>query len=173
MPTFAQFRSPGARRIVIGTSIVVPILAAAVAVSISRYENALAKSSNALAARAEALQGREAEVAFWHERNEMSEFLLTRNREVLGELAQQAAIFDARSAGIERALRAEGAGQTLARERGLVAQARAAHEKLVAAFAAARLLADGAQGLERLDASSVVVEESLSNFLEISAGEVP
>jgi methyl-accepting chemotaxis protein len=158
---------------VIATSIVVPILAAAVAVSISRYENALGKSSVALTARAEALSGREAEVAFWHERNEMSEFLLTRNRDVLGELQQQAAVFEAKSRAIAEAVRAEGAGQTHARERSLVAQARAAHEKLVAAFAAARPLANGASGLERLDASSVVVEKSLNDFLEISAGEVP
>jgi methyl-accepting chemotaxis protein len=167
------FRTTAARRIVLATAIALPILAAAVAVSINRYENALGKSAAALAARAETANGLAAEVAFWHERNEMSEFLLTRRAEVRAEVEEQAAAFRASTSSLQRRVEEEGEGAQFDRERALVRRVRAAHDELTTAFAAARNASDAVSALDHLDKPSIEIEENLATFVAVSSREVP
>src|SRR6266496_854263 len=123
MPTVLS-SSSATRRILIATSIVIPILGIAVGASIWRYEHALGKTSVALSARAEALKGREAEAAFWHEREAMNEYLLTADGIVLPEIAGEGKAFEQATADL---------GAT-PQEVALIRRARAGQTRLAATF---------------------------------------
>ena len=76
--TMKLFAHGPARRILVATLAVVPLLAIAVGISIWRYEHAIARKDAALAARAQATQAAQSESEFWQEREAMDEYLLTR-----------------------------------------------------------------------------------------------
>jgi hypothetical protein len=82
------------RRILAASIVIVALLAAAVAISIWRYQDAVGQKNFALEIRQERLVVAEAEMSFWREREAMNEYLLTPTNELLGEVRDMRADFD-------------------------------------------------------------------------------
>jgi methyl-accepting chemotaxis protein len=114
-----------ARRIVIASVAILVLIAAAVTVSIWRYQHAIAQKDRALVVRAERLQAASAIIAFWREREGATEYLVNRSSASLRDVMVQRAEFDRVLAGL---------GADVPAEAALVAQARAASGAFVATF---------------------------------------
>jgi methyl-accepting chemotaxis protein len=158
-----------ARRILVATVAVVPLLAIAVGISIWRYEHAIARKDAALAARAQVTQAAQAESEFWQEREAMNEYLLNANEAVLAQVGDLSVKFDS----MVRSL-----GAHLAEEAALIEQAQSANDAFVADFHQvqdfARTTARGESGaLSRLNAHEATVTEPLSRLEAIYGNEVP
>jgi methyl-accepting chemotaxis protein len=118
--------APGpARRILLATAIVVPLLGATSAVSAWSFERAIGAKDEALNARYEGSQALSAQIAFWREREAVNEFLLVRDPDVLRELHEQSVQFSASLGGVV----SDDPG-----ERDLVSRAKSGNQAFVAEF---------------------------------------
>lgn len=115
-----------ARRVAALSVVAVTVIAAAIGVTIWRYENALSRSDMAIDARADATLSEALAAAFWHEREATHEYLSSGSAEIAQEVNSQRQQFR-RTA--ETLARAE--GTTEARLR---AQAVAGNERFFALF---------------------------------------
>jgi methyl-accepting chemotaxis protein len=116
-------------RIAVASIVVVILLAAAVAVTISRYDHALTESKLAQESTAEVTLTQQAATAFWNQREAMNEYLLLRDPELLTEIEKVRVQF----AEIKREL-AGGANRTT--EVTLAERAATANDAYVAQFKA-------------------------------------
>ncbi|HTS95162.1 MAG TPA: methyl-accepting chemotaxis protein [Streptosporangiaceae bacterium] len=89
-----------ARRFAVVAAAVVAVIAAAVAVTIWRYEEALNRADVAIDARHDARQTEQLNAIFWHEHEAMNEYLVNRSPANLQEISGQHADFAATSANL-------------------------------------------------------------------------
>jgi hypothetical protein len=150
-------------RIALAIIVLVTLLAAAVGITIWRYDHALAKSGSARVSSSEEYRTQRAETAFWNEREAMNEFLLTRDPEMLAEVEATRAVFRR----VEDQL---GAGAQHAEEKGLVAKATAANDGYVKAFLAVRTRP--ADALRRLNELEPTVTGPIDRLQKLQEGEV-
>ena len=108
------------RRIVIASVGILLLLAAAVTVSIWRYQHAISQKDGALAARSESLRAELAGTVFWRERESANEYLLVGTGDILSEVRNEQVVFNRITVGLGRDAAAAAA------EASLVARARAA-----------------------------------------------
>jgi methyl-accepting chemotaxis protein len=148
------------RRIAVASTAAVVLMATAIGVTIWRYDHALAAGRDALTARSEDSQARQAATAFWQEREAMNEFLLTHESEIAKEVTDSRALFTQLT---------DGLGSDVAAEARLVDQARSGNDAFVAAF---REPGTNAEKLERLNTAEGGVTLPLSQLSEIYTGEV-
>jgi len=93
----------GASRRVAAVSVAaVAVIAAAIGVSIWRYEDALSRSAAALDARHDASKTQQLTATFWHEHEAMNEYLVNPDPTILGEIRNQRNLFAATSALLSR-----------------------------------------------------------------------
>jgi methyl-accepting chemotaxis protein len=93
-----EMRKGSARRVAVVSVAAVAVFAAAVSVSVWRYEYALSRSAEALDARQDSTLTEKLVATFWHEREAMNEYLLAASPAVLHEVTAQHAQFAAMSA---------------------------------------------------------------------------
>jgi methyl-accepting chemotaxis protein len=124
--------SAPASRILAASVLIVVLLAAAVAVSIWRYQHAVGQKDVALQIRQEQLVVSDAEMGFWREREAMNEYLLTPADELLGEVRDMRSGFDSAVGKLGRNAR------DVQDEAALVDRARRANDAFVASFEARR-----------------------------------
>ncbi|HVC88280.1 MAG TPA: hypothetical protein VNC40_12760 [Gaiellaceae bacterium] len=103
------------RRITVASALIIALIAAASAVTIWRYQQAVAEHNVALQVRAERLRASEAATAFWREREAANEFLVTGEAGLLAEVVAQRSAFEQATAGLGSDVAAESAlvGQAL------------------------------------------------------------
>jgi hypothetical protein len=154
------FHTPS-RRILIAAIAILPLLAAAVAISIWRYEVAVDKKDQALAERVEAAYAQDAIVAVWHEREAINEYLLQPKTEILEEIEVQRKAFDS----------TEAATAVFPEERDLFAAAKRDNERLLLTFDQARGKAgQGAKELaEALEQLAAIEEGVLGPLNQLTA----
>ena len=128
------------RWIVLASIAIVVLLAAAVAVSIWRYQHAIAQKDTALTVRAERLAASQAATAFWREREAANEYLLNGLPAVRAEVGVQQSAFDS----VTRTL-----GTDVPAEAALVQQARAANAAFVGRFQSRRGAAKSGSAAEQ------------------------
>jgi methyl-accepting chemotaxis protein len=87
-----------ARRAAAVSVAAVAVIAAAIGVSIWRYEDALGRSAAALDARHDAGLTQQLTAIFWHQHEAMNEYLVNPNPESLGEIRAERSLFNATSA---------------------------------------------------------------------------
>src|SRR5215208_442377 len=80
-------------RIALAILVVVALVAAAVGVTVWRYDYALNESDAAQVSTFEQYSSQKATSAFWHEREAMNEYLLLHESELLDEIDEQRAAF--------------------------------------------------------------------------------
>src|SRR5579862_4213360 len=117
--------SDSVRRIAVASVLIVVVLAAAIGVTIWRYNEALTQSDHALRARSDAAQAQSAVTAFWQEREAMNEHLAVGSSTQLAEVAGDHTSFI-------RAMRRVSNGTSTQRVE--ATRAIAANEKLVSFF---------------------------------------
>jgi methyl-accepting chemotaxis protein len=131
-----------ARRFALFSAILVALVVAGMAVTITRYDHAISQDRAALRARFDALQAERAVTAFWRERESMNEYLIQPTAELASEVAARRGDFLAVTAGL---------GSDVPAERALVGRAQAANQAFLAAFAVGkRSAARGAAAEERV-----------------------
>jgi methyl-accepting chemotaxis protein len=158
-----------ARRILLATAIVIPLLAGASALSAWRFQNAITAKDVALKAHTEAAQSTRAELAFWLEREAMNEFVVTANPSTLGEITKQHAAFEAALTGL---------GDDVSAEHALVQSAREGNEAFITEFgglegSAGTGVSAGATAMERLNRREEVVMAALNSLGTIYEKEIP
>jgi len=116
-----------ARRIILATSVVAPLLVATIGVGIWRYQHAISEKNAALHVRAERLGASAAALTFWRELEAANEYLLTGSPAAYGEVSSLRREFDDATAGL---------GSDVPAEAALVARARRANNSLVDLFQA-------------------------------------
>jgi methyl-accepting chemotaxis protein len=89
-----------ARRFAAVSAVVVAVIAAAVAVTIWRYEDALSRANTALDARHDARQTAQLTAIFWHEHEAMNEYLANPSRAELREVSALRSAFGNTSANL-------------------------------------------------------------------------
>jgi methyl-accepting chemotaxis protein len=136
--------SAPARRILLATAVVAPLLIAAIGVGVWRYQHAISEKNVALQVRSERLRASGAATAFWREREAANEYLLNGSPEVYSEVFSQRAAFDAQTDGLGADVPAEAALARAARRgnatfvdrfranKGAATQGRAREEAVVA-----------------------------------------
>ena len=156
-----------ARRVALVAAIVVPVIAAAVAVTIWRYEHAFRRDEVALQARTEQFQTAQAEISFWRERLAVGEFVMQPRGELAADVAAQRGAFSAQTATLSVGF---------PEERALVVAARRENDAFVAIFERNRSdIARGVvrRGLQRsLDVAANAVVTPLERVQQIHAHEV-
>jgi methyl-accepting chemotaxis protein len=95
-----QVLTRSARRFAAASAVVVAVIAAAVAITVWRYENALNRTDVALDARHDARQTAQLNAIFWHEHEAMNEYLIKPSSATLHEISGQHADFVAVSANL-------------------------------------------------------------------------
>jgi hypothetical protein len=113
------------RRIALASLVIVVLLAAAVGLTISRYDHALGESASARHSASGEYRTQTAETTFWHEREAMNEYLMLRSPALLSEVEEQRVEF--------ARLKGELAGAH-ANEVGLIGEATTANNAYVTAF---------------------------------------
>jgi methyl-accepting chemotaxis protein len=91
-----------ARRFAVVSAVVVAVIAAAVAITIWRYEDALNRADTALDARHDARQTTQLAALFWREHEAMNEYLLNPAPSELQEISAQRSAFRTTSANLSR-----------------------------------------------------------------------
>src|SRR5256885_16639717 len=81
------------RKIAMASTAAVVLMATATGVTIWRYNHALAAGRQALTARSEDSQARQAAIAFWQQREAMNEFLLTHDSQIAKEVPDSRTLF--------------------------------------------------------------------------------
>jgi methyl-accepting chemotaxis protein len=89
-----------ARRFAVVSAVVVAVIAAAVAITIWRYEVALNRADTALDARHDATQTAQLTALFWHEHEAMNEYLVNPTAAELQEISAQRGAFESTSANL-------------------------------------------------------------------------
>ena len=123
----AILASAPARRILLATALVAPLLVLAIGFGVWRYQHAISEKNVALQVRAERLRAENAATSFWREREAANEYLLNGSTEVYGEVIAERARFDDSVAGL---------GADVPAEAALVADARRANGVFVEFFQA-------------------------------------
>jgi methyl-accepting chemotaxis protein len=118
-----------ARRIVVASTAIVVLFAAALSVTLWRYEVALSETQSAIAARQQSAQATKAAEYFWRVREAMNEYLLAPSAAFDVEVTRQSATFTALVSGLE---------QSDADARPLITRTEAAHAAFVRSFNAVR-----------------------------------
>jgi methyl-accepting chemotaxis protein-like sensor len=156
-----------ARRIVLATAIVIPLLAGTAAISAWRFEHAISAKDVALHAHAESAYAVGAELAFWRERQAMNEYLIDRDPALLNELRGQAAAF-------ENSLRGLGGAQDAPGKQAFVSKARTGNRVVLAEFDELRRIAGGGtRAIGRLQSPEAAVTSSLDRLRAIYRAEIP
>jgi Methyl-accepting chemotaxis protein (MCP) signalling domain len=89
-----------ARRFAAVSAVVVAVIAAAAAITLWRYEDALSAANTALDARHDARQTAQLNALFWHEHEAMNEYLLNPSSQELREISAQHSAFGMTSASL-------------------------------------------------------------------------
>jgi len=158
-----------ARTIALATALVIPLLAAAVGISIWRYEVAIGKKDGALTARAERLRAEQAATAFWRERESMNEYLLNADNRILPEIDAQRVAYERATAGL---------GADVPAEAALVGHSTAANDAFLTDFRRLEHIAKTSvraeeQAITRLNAHEQSVLGPLDSLQRTYIAEVP
>ncbi len=158
----ANTNSPVAR-IALAIVVLLVLLAAAVGVTIWRYDHALSESDAAQASTSEEYRAQRAATAFWNQREAMNEYLLIRHPELLSEVEAMRGEFGR----VERELIA-GAHQS--GEKGLVAKATTGNDAYVKAFLAVRT--KPVEALRKLNELETTVTGPIDRLQKLRASQV-
>lgn len=150
------------RHILVATAIVLPLLAAATAISMWRYAHAMSLRDEADVSLAEVQTTLEARLAFWREREAMNEYLLLPEKEILGEVSEQHAVFD-RATDKLLAERPE--------ERDLALKARATNDEFLTTFDRLRPGFEPGDNIELLNQSEGGVLQPLNDLRDVHRAE--
>jgi methyl-accepting chemotaxis protein len=145
---------------------ILALIAAAVGVTIWRYNHAIDTSQDALTARSEQFRAERAARSFWREREVMNEYLLSHEPALLKELDQQRASFEKTTGGL---------GADVPEEAALVARASRANDAFNRTFEQSRSAKRPAQvaaAVERLNGAEDGVLGPLDSLQRIYVDEV-
>jgi methyl-accepting chemotaxis protein len=158
---------PG-RRIALASALAIALLGIALGVTIWRYEHALTASSSDVQARVDQLIAQQAASVFWHEREQMNEYLLTPQERIAGDVADLHAEFN-------RIVQRIGAGSQ--EEAALVTAARQENDRFFSAFQANQAAAGQGQAqklavIEKLNASEEAMTGRINALQALNTDEV-
>jgi methyl-accepting chemotaxis protein len=157
-------RSP-VERIGLAVVVIIVLLIAAVTVTISRYDHALAESDSAHESRLEVYESQRASIAFWRERASMNEYLLVGSPVPLADVERQRVAFT-------RLRKALPGGEHQTVEAQLADEATAANDAYVARFDALRARARPRAALRELGELEPGVTRPVARLQAIQEGEV-
>lgn len=145
-----------ARKIAIGSFAVLAVIVGALAITITRYNNALSKSDSAQIERLEQFNVEKATTTFWHEREAMNEYLVLHEADIVPEVRDQGKIFAKNMHDVEA---------DEAEEVALVDKAKASNAAYVVIFEKGRVIS-GTAGASALIEKLNAAEESVVGPLE-------